>query len=95
MNNFVIIEENSHYLVIPSENYLLTVLNNEDYFLPYDSNWEFYKVYKMTPYDFINFIETTFSANIVKLKQFPYMSFYFKNKEDAELFLSDFNQKRK
>lgn len=82
-------QKSEKFFIIPTQEYLNHVLSNTEIFLPYDTNWEIYKIFKLTPKDFINYIETRFSACIEKIKQFPYLEFYFKNEVDAKTFLEE------
>ena len=92
-DNLEIIEDDSktptRFYVTPSLLYFKQLIEG-NYQQPYDTNWEFYSTFKMSPKDFIHYIEVERNAVVESVIGFPYMSFYFKNYCDASLFLSDF-----
>lgn len=92
-DNLEIIEDDSktptRFYVTPSLLYFKQLIES-NYQQPYDTNWEFYSTFRMSPKDFIRYIEVERNAVVELVNGFPYMSFYFKNYCDASLFLSDF-----
>lgn len=88
---FLIEERGAKYYVIPT---VETVQKNFDRLdMPYDTNWEIYRLFNFTGRDFANYIIKRFNGTVIIKREFPFLSFYFKDYYDAKDFLSELEKR--
>lgn len=86
MEHFKIVNNKTVYTVVPTAAHLNKYLNKLEF--PYDTNWEIYKLYNYGPREFCQFMANVYGANVKLYKDFPFMSFSFSNKSQADVFLA-------
>lgn len=91
MEHFKIVNNSEVYTVVPTAAHLQKHLNKFEF--PYDTNWEIYKMYNYGPCEFCQFMVNAFHANVKLYKDFPFMSFSFSAKSQADIFLATLIEK--
>lgn len=91
MESFKIEEHNNKYYVIPTAEYLSNVKVALP--MPFDTNFFIYKLFDYEPKEFILFLCGSCEAQVVILKDFPYVNFSFSKYSSAAAFLEIINKR--
>lgn len=90
MGSFKIEERQNKYYIVPTASYLSTI---KEIYMPYDTNFLIYKLFNYEPKEFIHYLCSSFEANIVISKDFPYIDFSFSKYSNASDFLEIINKR--
>lgn len=90
MEYFKIEEHRSRYYVMPTAEYLLSIGMPEQ---PLDTNYLIYKLFNYSPKEFITFLCSGCEAQVIILKDFPYIDFSFSKYTSAASFLENINKR--